>query len=120
MNGRYLVVYFLRNQLADNRFGFCAGRKLGPAVRRNRIKRVMREAVRAANLTNSSTDPGWDIVLVARNNSTTVRYQNIVMDYEQVMVKTGIFQKTDHTKLGQSGFENGIKKGIKEEGKDSQ
>ena len=72
MNGRYLVVYFLRNQLAYNRFGFCAGRKLGTAVCRNRIKRLLREAVRVLTL---PPDPGWDIILVARNSSTTARYR---------------------------------------------
>ena len=45
------------------RFGLSVSRKLGPAVRRNRLKRLLREAFR---LTRSRLDPCADIVAYPR------------------------------------------------------
>lgn len=48
------------------RFGFVAGKKVGSAVRRNRSKRLLREAVRrrAAQIA-----PGWDLIFISRAGS---------------------------------------------------
>lgn len=45
------------------RCGFTAGRAVGGAVRRNRAKRLMREAARALA---GQLAPGWDLILIAR------------------------------------------------------
>jgi ribonuclease P protein component len=45
------------------RCGFVAGKKVGSAVRRNRAKRLLREAVRARQ---AALAGGWDLVFVAR------------------------------------------------------
>jgi len=47
------------------RFGFTVPRALGSAVRRNRIKRRMREAVRVVR---GSFAPHWDIVINPRRS----------------------------------------------------
>jgi ribonuclease P protein component len=58
-----LVVYARENGLAYSRVGLSVAKKFGTAVRRNRIRRLMREAYR---LTKESLPLGYDIVLIPR------------------------------------------------------
>ncbi len=58
-----LSVRFLRTDLDTTRFGLSTGRKLGGAVVRNRIRRRLREALRAMA---PSFQPGWDVLIIAR------------------------------------------------------
>lgn len=60
---RWLVLWALPNRLGYSRFGFAAGRRLGKAVKRNRVKRLMREVAR---LRQPDIRPGWDLVFIAR------------------------------------------------------
>lgn len=49
----------------EGRVLFVAGKRLGPAVLRNRCKRVMRHAVRRVG----GPWPGWDVALIAREQT---------------------------------------------------
>jgi ribonuclease P protein component len=61
---RHLVVYAFPNETTDQpRLGLSVSRKVGGAVERNRVKRVLREAFARAEET---LRPGQDIVVVAR------------------------------------------------------
>ena len=53
----------------DGRVAFIAGKKLGPAVQRNRAKRVLREAARAAG----GPWPGFDVALIATRKTGAAR-----------------------------------------------
>lgn len=61
---RLIVLKVMPNDLGQNRYGFAAGKRMGNAVRRNRAKRLMREAMR---LYHPTLAQGYDLVLIARN-----------------------------------------------------
>jgi ribonuclease P protein component len=59
----WLIVYARENGLAYLRLGMSVSRKVGPAVHRNRLRRLYREAFR---LTRHEMPTGLDLVLIPR------------------------------------------------------
>jgi ribonuclease P protein component len=62
-SNKWLVVYVAENGLPYSRLGLTVGRKHGNAPRRNRIKRLLREAYR---LEGAALPVGYDIVCIPR------------------------------------------------------
>ena len=64
-NWRHPLCVLLVNagQMESSRFAFVASRRVGQAVVRNRVRRMLREAVR---LHLDEIQPGWDCVWIAR------------------------------------------------------
>lgn len=58
-----LTARFLRTDLATTRFGLATGRRIGGAVVRNRVRRRLREVLKAMA---PSFQPGWDVLIIAR------------------------------------------------------
>jgi ribonuclease P protein component len=79
---RLVVLGALPNGLAITRFGFSTSRKLNRAVDRNRARRLLREVARALQ---PRVAPGWDIVLVARDNMGDLHCQALLAAVEKVM-----------------------------------
>jgi len=60
--GRFLQIFYCSNQLGHCRFGISVSKRFGNAVRRNLIKRRIREGVRR----NKGLLTGWDVVVHPR------------------------------------------------------
>ena len=71
VHGRYLVLFYLTGQGIDRKVGYVASRRVGPATRRNRAKRVLREAYRRLR---SSVAPGARLIFVARPECAEWRF----------------------------------------------
>ena len=69
---QFLVVRVRPNGTGVTRFGFVAGKVVGGAVVRNRVKRRLREAARGI-----PTAPGLDIVIGARKTAAAVDYRKL-------------------------------------------
>ena len=69
--GREFTVFVRSNGLDHSRFGWSIKRALGSAVRRNRIRRRLRELVR---LHRQEIAPGWDLVIHPRSSAATVKF----------------------------------------------
>ncbi|MDO8672385.1 MAG: ribonuclease P protein component [Dehalococcoidia bacterium] len=67
-----LVVRVLRSGQETTRFGFSVGKRVGKAVVRNRVKRLLREVARSVIVKS-----GWDIVIIARAPSASASFQEI-------------------------------------------
>jgi ribonuclease P protein component len=58
-----LLMYGTPNDLGKTRFGLSTPRRVGIAVRRNRIRRLLRESFR---LLQHELPPGYDLIVVVR------------------------------------------------------
>ena len=81
--GRYIVVYMVGNDRNPLRIGIPVSKKMGCAVRRNRIKRLIREAFR---LSESVPSEGYDIVARPRSSMRhDVKCQAVLEDLCKLM-----------------------------------
>jgi ribonuclease P protein component len=82
---RYLVLKALSNHMECNRFGFSVSKRIGKAVVRNRLKRILKEVVRTAEL-----QTGWDIVLIVRNPAAESDYYTLKKSLLKLLVRANI------------------------------
>ena len=83
----YFAVYCRKTGRTYSRLGITTGVKLGKAVRRNFVRRRIRELYR----TNEwKLQPGYDIVVVARTRAIFARYGDLEHSFQQLMRKLGL------------------------------
>lgn len=90
-----LAVYVRPNHHAGNRLGITVGTKLGKAVRRNKVRRRIREAYR---IHENRMAPGYDIVAVARVRAVHAPYAEVERDLLRLLDKLGVCQKEERAK----------------------
>jgi ribonuclease P protein component len=70
------------------RIGIAAGKSVGGAVQRNRVKRLLREAARAEL---AHVRPGWDLILLARTPSSGASLAEIASALRSLLTRAGIY-----------------------------
>jgi len=75
-----VVLRALPNELGGTRYGFAVGKRLGKAVVRNRVKRLLREGVRL-----TPTRDGWDMVFIARSAAAEADYHSLRSAVEELL-----------------------------------
>ena len=78
------------NDLNTSRIGVSAGRSVGNAVQRNRVKRQLREIIRPII---SEIHNGWDIVILARSGCKKEKFDKIQTAITELFIRAQLYQK---------------------------
>jgi len=87
-----IAVYVRRNNRNYNRLGLTVGTKVGKAVRRNKVRRRIREAYR---IHEDQMRTGWDIVVVARTRAAFATYERLERELLKLLDKLGVREKPE-------------------------
>ncbi|OGO22247.1 MAG: ribonuclease P protein component [Chloroflexi bacterium RBG_16_50_9] len=84
--GKAVVMKALPNSLDLTRYGLVVSRRIGKAVVRNRVKRLLREILRQTPL-----QPGWDIVIISRSSAARGSYKSLGKSVRGLLTQAGLF-----------------------------
>jgi ribonuclease P protein component len=78
-----------------------ASKRLGRAVRRNRARRIVREAMRHVC---ARLRPGWDLVLVIRSAAIGATMGAVLADLELLARSAGLLDSPPEDRVSDGGF----------------
>jgi ribonuclease P protein component len=84
-SSREFTIFVRPNGLQSSRFGWSIKKALGSAVRRNRIRRRLREILR---LHRQEIAPGWDIVIHPRSSAATADFLALTQELLNLLPRT--------------------------------
>ena len=87
---RSLVVYFRGTSAGKSRVGFTVSNKIGNAVTRNRIRRRLREILRAHE---DRMRDSVELVIVARTRAAFSDYHQLEADFLKACEELSLFRK---------------------------
>jgi ribonuclease P protein component len=79
----HFTVFFKENGLDVSRLGITVSKKIGKAVKRNRIKRLLREFFR---LNKKIFPKGFDVVFVANKGAQSLIYWEIQEELSEIIL----------------------------------
>lgn len=89
-NYQFVVYWFHKPEIEQFRLGISASKKIGNAVMRNRMRRMVKEIVRlhAAQIVDHI-----DMVFIVRKGATTLSYQEMEKSVMHVLKKASLIKR---------------------------
>ncbi len=88
---RFLVLRARRTNDEVTRIGLSTPRGVGGSVKRNRLRRRMREAIR---LRYSALPPGWDLLVGARVDAAEASVADLGAAFELLLHRSGVVTRS--------------------------
>jgi ribonuclease P protein component len=86
--GKFMTIYVLENKSGINRIGLSVNRKFGKSVKRNRIKRLIRENYR---LYEDRLKDGFDFVFAIRKQEIMPDFHDIAKEMKYLFKRLKVF-----------------------------
>ena len=83
-----VVMKALPNKLSLSRYGLSVSKRVGKAVMRNRVKRLLREILRLTPL-----ESGWDIIFMARPGAASANYAELEKSVVSLLSRARLLRK---------------------------
>jgi len=87
-----LLINVMANESRVNRYGFVTSKRLGKAVTRNRVRRLLREAAR---LSHPNLHQGFDIVVVAHPKAVGQSLETIQAAMHDLFVRANLLVESN-------------------------
>lgn len=81
----HFIFLWKRNQLPHSRLGITVTKRVAPAVGRNRVKRLVREAFRLAPASGTPCPPGVDLVVIAKRGAPKLRFAQAALEMREAL-----------------------------------
>ncbi|MED4600599.1 ribonuclease P protein component [Paenibacillus validus] len=94
-NHQFVLYYKAQPQQASFRLGVSVSKKLGNAVVRNRIRRVLKEIIR---LNAPKIPGGYDLILIARKPVVEMSYREIEKSVFHVLKRASLLRRNGEPK----------------------
>lgn len=88
--GKYITMYAIPNRSSSNRLGITVSKKFGNSVRRNRLRRLIKENYR---LFEDFIKCGYDIVFVSRNTEEMPDFVSVKKEMKFLLKKLNVFDQ---------------------------
>ena len=82
---KLVVLKAMPNGLGLSRYGFSVSGRVGKAVVRNKVKRLLREILRHTPL-----KPGWDIIFIARSKAADTKFVDFERSVHILLSRAGL------------------------------
>ena len=91
LSGKYIECFYIKNKIKGKNFiGIAISSKIAKAVKRNYIKRIIRENYRFIE-NKIKTGKSFVFLLKKNNDITNVNYFNIKEDMDKIMKEMGMY-----------------------------